>query len=50
MDVLEKVCQRAAKVIKELEHLSYKEILRELGRFVFEGIFLPYGSILKRYI
>lgn len=31
MHILEQVQQKAAKVSKELEHVSYKERLRELG-------------------
>ncbi|PKU44928.1 hypothetical protein llap_4772 [Limosa lapponica baueri] len=33
MDILERVQQRAMKVMKRLEHLSYVERLRELGLF-----------------
>jgi len=33
MDILER---RATKMIKELEHLSYEESLRELGLFSLE--------------
>lgn len=31
MDILETAQQRATKILRELEHLSYKERLRELG-------------------
>lgn len=33
MELLEWVCRRAIKVIKGLDHLSYKDRLRELGLF-----------------
>jgi len=36
MDILERVQQRAAKMIKGLKHLSYEDKLRELGLFILE--------------
>jgi len=33
VDMLERVQQRVMEMIKHLEHLSYKEILKGLGRF-----------------
>jgi len=36
MDVLEWVQRRAMKMIQEMEYLSYKDRLRELGLFSLE--------------
>lgn len=36
LDTLERVQQRATRVIKRMEHLSYGERLRELGLFSWE--------------
>jgi len=36
MGILERVQQRVTKLIKALEHLTYREKLRELGLFILE--------------
>jgi len=37
MDLLETVQRRTTKMIQEMEYLSYKDRLRELGLFSREG-------------
>ena len=49
MDILERVQRRGPKMIKGLEHLSYKKRLRELGLLSLEkrrlrGILLTYAN------
>jgi len=36
MELLQQVQQRANKLIKSMEHLSYEERLRDLGLFILE--------------
>lgn len=33
MDILDRVPGRSMKIIKQLEHLTYQEMLKELGVF-----------------
>jgi len=48
MDLLKQVQQRANKIIKALEHLSYKGRLRELGLFSLEK--RRFGGVLTMHI
>jgi len=48
MDILKRVWQRTTKMLKVLEHLTYKETLRELGLFSLEKRRL--GGILSMCI
>ncbi|KAJ7406963.1 hypothetical protein WISP_129717 [Willisornis vidua] len=48
MDLLQQVQQRVTKIIKGLEHLSYKERLRELGPFSYQKRQLR-GNLINVY-
>ena len=48
MDILERVQQRAMKMLRGLDYLSYEEGLRELG--LFSLAMRRFRRILSRYI
>lgn len=53
MDLLERVWRMATKMVKRLDHLSYKESLRELGPLSLEKVqagYISYTSCIKIYI